>query len=80
MHALPSHPRHPLVAGLVAALLGFTGLAATAPDLGTFDVSIGSGTSSTASTYVAPAGGTAPANRDWAHQPLRAPVDLLAGR
>jgi hypothetical protein len=79
MHALPSHPRHPLVAGLVAALLGFIGLAATAPDLGTFDVSIGSGTSSSASTYVAPAAGTAAAHPDWAQHPLESPIRLLRG-
>ena len=30
MHALPSHPRHPLVAGLVALMLALLGLAATA--------------------------------------------------
>ncbi len=75
MHALPSYPRSPLVAGLVALVLALAAMAATAPDLGSLDLSIGGG-SSAAETYVLPAGGgDAPA--PWATEPLAPPVELM---
>ena len=80
MHALPSHPRHPLMAGLVVLLLALTGLAATAPDLGTLDFSIGTGSSSAAETYVAPPIGPADGAAPSFENVLTPPVDLLSGR
>ena len=75
MHALPSHPRHPLVAGLVAFLLALLALAAAAPELGTLDFSVGGGDASTPSA--APAN---PAEATWTTDPLVPPVQVLAGR
>ena len=75
MHALPSYPRSPLVAGLVALALALAAMAAAAPDLGSLDLSIGGG-SSAAETYVLPASG-GEATATWATDPLAPPVELL---
>ena len=82
MHALPSHPRHPFVAGLVAFLLALVGLAAMAPELGTLDFSIGSRSSPAEATQVAPApaGGASGVSAGSFDDALTPPVQLLSGR
>jgi hypothetical protein len=78
MHALPSHPRHPLVAGLVALLVALLVMAATAPDLGTLDLSVGGGVEAPNGEQVArPQVGAEPT---WVAEPLAAPLDELRGR
>ena len=80
MHALPSHPRNPLVAGVVALLLALVVMLAAAPELGTLDLSIGGGGGSAADTYVPPAADPvateAPAPT-WTTDPLAPPVERL---
>jgi hypothetical protein len=81
VHALPSHPRHPLAAGAAAFLLALVVMAAAAPDLGTLDLSVvGGGDGDVAETYVAPAGAeAAPAGAPaWTQDPLAAPLQELA--
>ena len=77
MHALPSYPRSPLAAGLIALVLALVAMAAAAPDLGSIDLSFGGG-SSAADTpaTVAPQSGSQ-ATATWATDPLAPPVDSL---
>jgi hypothetical protein len=84
MHTLPSHPRHPLVAGAIALLVALMFLAAATPDLGTVDFSIfGGGTETTTqvehSLPTSPELGP-PAKPTWVTDPLASPLDSLAGR
>lgn len=72
MHALPSHPRHPVLFGLLVLLVALLAMAAAAPELGTLDFSIGGGEASPAS---APAVTTEPL---WATDPLAPPVEHLS--
>jgi hypothetical protein len=80
MHALPSHPRHPLVAGVLALLLALIVMAAAAPDLGTLDLSLVGGDANVAGTYVAPAETqVAPSGAPaWTQDPLAPPLSELA--
>lgn len=76
MHALPSHPKHPLLVGLLVLALALLMLAAAAPELGTLDFSIGgAGEATPASTPAAPVDPT-PA---WTTEPLAPPVETLRG-
>jgi hypothetical protein len=84
MHALPSHPKHPLAAAVLALLAAFAIMAAAAPDLGTVDVSLGGGTSSQAARVEQavpprPHAG-ASATPSWVTNPMSPPTDILAGR
>lgn len=76
MHALPSHPRHPLVAGLVALFAAVMFLLAVAPAVPTIDLSFGGGTSSGA----ADVGPAVPAQPTWFTDPIAAPLETLAAR
>ena len=77
MHALPSHPRHPLLLGLVALLLALLVMAAAAPDLGTLDLSFG-GSSPVAEPAPAASAPLAPGDPAWVTDPLRPPVETLS--
>lgn len=83
MHPLPSLPRHPLVAGLVALLVALILIAAAAPELGTIDFSIGGGSSADAPSVESiptnPEVTEAPKPR-WVTDPLASPLETLAGR
>ena len=78
MHALPSYPRSSIAAAAVALLLALALMLAAAPELGTFELSLG-GSGSVADTYVPPGGleatpSSAPA---WATEPLAPPLEAL---
>ena len=76
MHALPSHPRHPLLFGLLALLLALLVMAAAAPDLGTLDLSLGGSSPVAEPAPTAPAP-VAPGDPAWVADPLRPPVETL---
>ena len=82
MHALPAHPKNPLVLGLLVLALALLVLAAAAPDLGTLEFSLGSGSGSETSsgTSAAPTApqGTTPAEPTWVTDPLASPLQQLA--
>lgn len=48
MHALPSHPKHPLALGLLVLLMALLVMAAAAPDLGRLELSLGGAASAPA--------------------------------
>jgi hypothetical protein len=81
MHALPSHPKHPLVAAFVALVAALIVMAAAAPDLGTVDLSLGGG-SSTAQPAAPAASDVATSSKPaWVTDPLLPPTyNLTAGR
>ena len=78
MHALPSHPKHPLVLGALVLVLALLVMAAAEPDLSTLDFSLGGpDAAGPAPAGAEPgSGATAPT---WATDPLAAPVELLGG-
>ena len=86
MHALPRHPgqpRHALLAGLIALVIGLLIIAAAAPDLGALDLRPGD--NSGASTQVerplpASPEATSAAKPTWVTNPLASPLGALAGR
>jgi len=84
MHALPSHPRNPLVAGLLALLLALLVMLAAAPELGTLDLSLGGGTSTDVAPVAQPAPVSAPVESPsapaWVTDPLASPIQTLAGQ
>jgi hypothetical protein len=83
MHALPSHPKHPLVAAMVALLAALAIMAATAPDLGSVNLSLGGGAPSEASVEHAVPASPHPGTSSkpvWVSDPLSPPTLTLAGR
>ncbi len=75
MHALPSYPRNPLAAGLLALVLALVAMAAAAPDLGSLDLSVGGGSSAVETTVAPTPDAGSPAT--WVHDPLAPPVETL---
>ncbi|HEX2088244.1 MAG TPA: hypothetical protein VHF89_21330 [Solirubrobacteraceae bacterium] len=81
MHALPSHPRNPILFGLIVLLAALAVMAAAAPELGTLDFSTGGSGAGAPTETVAPVGGTlepSPATPTWVSQPLAPPLEELA--
>ena len=79
MHALPSHPKHPLAFGLLVLLLALFAMAAAAPDLGTLDFSLGGGATPTTDA-VSTGNGLSPTpavEPTWVSEPLAPPVQEL---
>jgi hypothetical protein len=74
MHAFPSHPKHPLLFGLLVLCLALAFLAAAAPDLGTLDFSVGGEAPAPESRAVEPA---APVEPTWVTDPLSPPLERL---
>ena len=77
MHALPSHPRHPMLFGLVVLLMALVLMAAAAPELGTLDFSTGGGGGAPAPAAETPVQ-PAPLEPSWVSDPLAPPTELLA--
>jgi hypothetical protein len=81
MHALPSHPRNPLVAGLLALALAVLIMLVAATELDTLDFSIGgSGDPVTPSSEAGLSVTPQPAEPTWVSDPLAAPLSELAVR
>ena len=81
MHALPSHPRNPLIFGALALALALMLMAAAAPELGGLELSLpgsGSQAPSTAPELPSTPQVTAPADPTWMRDPLAAPLESLA--
>jgi hypothetical protein len=78
MHALPSHPKHPVLFGLLVLILALVLMAASAPELGTLDFSVGGGGEASApSAAPAPVSPPIDATPAWATDPLAPPVEQL---
>ena len=77
MHALPSHPRHPLLFGLLVLLMALVLMAAAAPELSTLDFSTGGGGGAPAPAAETPVQ-PAPLEPSWVSDPLAPPTELLA--
>jgi hypothetical protein len=77
MHALPSHPKHPLLIGLLALLLALLVMAAAAPDLGTLDFSLGGGGDAASPPAVETAAPAPAGEPTWVGDPLRSPLETL---
>ena len=79
MHALPSHPKNPLLLGALVLACALLLLAAAAPELGTLDFSIGG---SEASPAPPPELGeprlTPQPQPNWLTEPLTPPLQGLA--
>ncbi len=75
MHALPSHPRHPLLFGVLVLLMALVLMAAAAPELGTLDFTTSSGGSAPApvDARLQPA----PLEPAWMSDPLAPPPEHL---
>jgi hypothetical protein len=79
MHALPSHPGSPLVAGLIALALAMLAMLAAAPELGSLDFSIGGGeVVTTDAPAPAPPVTADPAAPTWVTDPVAAPIEAFA--
>ena len=80
MHALPSHPKNPLLLGVVVLVFALLAMLAAAPELGTLDFSIGG---SGATPEVVPAEGglsaTPATEPNWVGEPLAPPLQELGG-
>ncbi|HEX2084050.1 MAG TPA: hypothetical protein VHF89_00065 [Solirubrobacteraceae bacterium] len=79
MHALGSHPRHPVLTGLVILLMALAVMAAAAPELGTLDFSTGGGGGGTGAAAPVSVGTLepAPATPSWVSEPLAPPLEEL---